>query len=436
MNNIILNFINKQQFALANIYYSNLLNNTEPNSGIVNDGALLIDIQPDNMKVDVKYLTLDMVPLEQDIRERLSQMIKYNNDGKILPKRDGKDIQVINLEPFPENMKISIPDYMLYYIILDRSNSIKKYYIMEGVVEAFNICNTKHAQFVFRTEVDAKVPYNENIDTDKTVFRNCWNIKNTETGTNFLKYCEKCLNSETEFSNFRRNPHFTNVVITYDKKYGAACLDVIKQNWSGDIGTIIKKDCKIGGAVLCDYTDFNGAVNSIKYLKTTIEIMKHFGNNMFDNANIVEIGQGYGGLCNIIQNMSKISSYTMIDDPIVSKLAHKYLNGVQNDKLIFNPLISNLLPSYNLLISEYGLCEMDDRGVDWYFSMIVRRCENVYLAMNIWNNHTKTRFINKLGIIFNKIEEYPEYPATRWNNYVIICKENMLLNSTQYNKDI
>ena len=137
---------------------------------------------------------------------------------------------------------------------------------------------------------------------------------------------------------------------------------------------------------------------------------------------IIEFGGGYGGLCNIISKSVKLTDYTFVEIEAPLELAKKCF--INTDVNVITYLPEDAIKEdkkYDLFISEYGFCELNDDGMDKYICLL-EKSNNAYLTMNLWDKNKKTKFKNKLNTIFDTVEEHPLYIGSEWGDYVLVCK--------------
>jgi len=473
MNNTLYNFINAHQFQLTNIFYSNRHTKGE--------GALYVDVNPAENKVDVKFLEKKDIP--QDVEDLFNKYTTSEKEDKAVKKDENKDYLVIDMSPIPDKLQLHIPDYLLYFIIKDNNYKEEgkegdRHFLLVGAVESFNYCGKRKNKFVFRCEVDKKKKDNNkdnnqdnnkenNEDNSNTKNKqetyygiDGWTIAETHTGTTFLNYCKSLFDDTDEgkekIKNFRKAPEFAEIITTYSRRYGEVCimqglintafghnLDNIPEEIGNPLATY---QFKIGnGDKLREFS-----VDTLRYMKTTSHILSLLGDitkeaelrvkqdsksNMYDlsNFNIIEIASGYGGLCNMFSRIIDYKSYTLIELPELAKLSTYFLNENKllsednKNSILINPETTNQ-DTYDLCISEFGICEFDEKCQSFYMNRIVKRSHRAYFVMNIWDDVLKRKFKDKLSMIFKNVEELPEQPKTKWNNYIYYCYNNVFIN--------
>ncbi len=125
-----------------------------------------------------------------------------------------------------------------------------------------------------------------------------------------------------------------------------------------------------------------------------------------DNIDIVEIGGGYGGLCLALHFLCKnINSYTICDLLPVMKLQEMYLNA-------FNISLSNEVKPNSILISCYGLSELDQYTRDRYINVLHTSIQHGFIVWNIPGDDIEK-------ILKRKCTIEPERPMTRDGNVFV-----------------
>ena len=163
------------------------------------------------------------------------------------------------------------------------------------------------------------------------------------------------------------------------------------------------------------------------------------------NWNILEFGGGYAGLCHILSYFIKWNKYYFVEIKEPLELAKKclmYMKSLSKDSgICWNPEnilnetketennVICLLPEdvnknikYDLFISEFGFCELNENGMEKYM-FILENSKNAYLSMNLWDRYKKKILKDKLLTIFKTVDEYPVFIKSEWGDYVWICKK-------------
>lgn len=120
---------------------------------------------------------------------------------------------------------------------------------------------------------------------------------------------------------------------------------------------------------------------------------------------IVDIGGGYGNLCNTVYNMGFDGSYTIYDFPIINKIQQRFLSNTCPTKQIQYKQLADdwTIDQNSLLIATYSMSEMplEDRE-------IVSSHLNKFKSIFIIYQKTFDEFPNKQ--YFNSlVENHPEF---------------------------
>lgn len=260
-----------------------------------------------------------------------------------------------------------------------------------------------------------------------------WTVEGTETGDVFFDFCSNATKNDLYFRTFRRNPKFTNIVISGKQWHGEKHIQRLTESGSPLLQkmTEFRKNETYGSPVVYMYSVYGRfAPDTLRYVNSLFEMVREFGE--MENWDMIELGGGYGGLCRIISCYVSYQNYTLVEVPQVLELAKKWLqkHALTNIKFLHPAQFSESTDeqeekqTYDLLISEYSLSEMDEDGINYYFRHLVCRSRNCYLAMNIWEEDKKTKFVERLRSTFMVVKELSAYPTTEWPNYILIGKGN------------
>jgi len=226
---------------------------------------------------------------------------------------------------------------------------------------------------------------------------------------------------DNNLTDWKRHPDVTTMLehlaINYAKIYLQNLLD------DGVNPQIIQELCSLndqfGNANVQEFeNNIHSSPSSIRYVRHAIDICNLIKNKNFKKVNIVEIGGGYGGLCLVLNALSKhlgivIDKYFIYDLPETQKLQRYYLNSSSNVRWKpANSFASNFITidgEINILVSCYCLSEIDDNYKLEYLRNLLPKVACGYLAWN-WGD--------KSGLPENKTD-VPEYPDTGNGNTII-----------------
>lgn len=150
----------------------------------------------------------------------------------------------------------------------------------------------------------------------------------------------------------------------------------------------------------------------------TLRFMKVLGDIFFNmdvaRQKIVEIGGGYGGQCKTITALYDHVSYTIIDIPESLEVSKAYLN---DPSVTFMSCENIQQRQYDLVISDYCISELDEKGIDFYIDSVVNHCKAGYFTCN--KIGATEHLIKRLEENFT-LRITPEEPKTSKHDNIII----------------
>lgn len=216
------------------------------------------------------------------------------------------------------------------------------------------------------------------------------------------KYKQACLRLADDLTDFKQDPDYigyvgndtrgAGVILAFDKVVN---LPYVSEN------------DKVGSPTLHEGKSA-GTLRFMKVVQDTLE---------WDIKDIVEIGGGYGGQA-LVFNKLRPTKYTIIDIPEALKLAKAYLKDIKV-KFISSENVPKI--ETDLLISDYCISELNNKGVDFYLDRI--KAKYYYFTCNNMGE-SKDYLVNRLKE-FCDITVVPEEPKTsHHDNYVIYAVAN------------
>lgn len=252
-----------------------------------------------------------------------------------------------------------------------------------------------------------------------------WIPKET-TGNPFFIECNKIINDDILFENFKRNNIFCAII-------GNDVRDNVISNslYNRVKDTVLYKDIEkyktndIYGNPVKYYYDDIGYISpgTLYFIDVLADILNKFNN--IDKLNILEIGSGYGGQAKIILDYG-IKEYTCLDVKEPLSLCKKYLDLFEytNVKYIdVNNIETNLFDKYDLVISNWCLSEFDINGMEYYIEHVIKFINKGYFLMNIWENDRKEFLIENMKKYFTNIYIEEEKTKTNSNNNFLLYIE-------------
>jgi len=266
------------------------------------------------------------------------------------------------------------------------------------------------------------------------------------TYTLHQEFITNLLDKDIKEIQFKNNPNYNTVLENLSREHGAEYLKRIETQFPDitfeDIRQYINTNDKYGGAVKTIFTMSNmkllycSPIN-LRYIYHALLILKYYQET--GCKHIVELGQGYGGLFLAIRQFTPkfpracIQRYSMIDLPMSSQLARKYLEAHEAtlppsptqwetyDPTTLDTLIQDTFGSdETFFISNYCFTAIDPIYQARYQQQIIDKCTHGFL---VW----QTCFgadINRVDQILHKTtinhpEEDPQTgPAHAKNFYV------------------
>jgi putative sugar O-methyltransferase len=260
--------------------------------------------------------------------------------------------------------------------------------------------------------------------------------------------CKEAATNEAAFSQFKRDPRYTDVLEHVSKPLGDEYLKHIVPSslWNEEMIEKYSKNDSLGNPVTFEFMPWGSwSPTTLRYIKQALEIRKIFGD--LSEKNIVEIGGGYGGLCKILFDIfPDIESYTIIDLEPAVQLDGKYLSTLfeqevrkEKDYLWVVGKVrliaidqaprkwENLCDKIDLVISNYAFSECVEDIQNKYCNDIFSKSPAGYLTINslvIDSVKSKKTLSEKITSYFQevdiKIED--ENPLSGEGNYLLTWK--------------
>ena len=169
------------------------------------------------------------------------------------------------------------------------------------------------------------------------------------------------------------------------------CTTLLPQEWE-KLSRI--KNREVGNPYSIHY---NNECVCLDYLQAVFEM--NFMDKLvsFENAEIIEIGAGYGRTCHALLSNYEISSYSIVDLNNSLELSKQYLKAVLDesnyDKISFidvDSFQSKSDKNFTICINIDSFAEMDEKTVHLYLDFINKQCENFYVKNPVGKYSDKT----------------------------------------------
>ena len=229
------------------------------------------------------------------------------------------------------------------------------------------------------------------------------------------------------FARFKRHPDYRLILEHVTEAYGRQYLDLILSSSPDLMGRIelFKSNDQLGDPHLSVYPE-TGAISpsTLRYIYVAAELRRLFGLSL--GAKIAEIGVGYGGQLLVNDKVFAYGEAHLFDLPPVLELASRCLEAhVLNGS--YRTVTINQHPGdhdYDLVISNYAFSELPTELQRAYVRKVMVRAKRGYLTMN--SGRAGNPFVGDhlsleaLRGILPSFEVLEEFPATPFNNYVIV----------------
>lgn len=228
----------------------------------------------------------------------------------------------------------------------------------------------------------------------------------------YIDVCKKAIDDASLFSTFRRNPAYTTILEHVTEEQGLLYLCRLSDRALANLYMAAKNDL-VGCPVTMSAYQSRISPTTLRYLKVADEIAYLFGS--LDGFEVAEIGVGYGGQCRILNLFGNLYSYTLLDIPVVTDLAEKYLTH-------FNGLCrlwkcDLWWAHYDLIISNYAFSELD-RVTQMLYLSILQRSKRGYITYNKVSPYESLSVEEICDAVGGHV--IPESPLTHQGNCIIV----------------
>jgi hypothetical protein len=219
-------------------------------------------------------------------------------------------------------------------------------------------------------------------------------------------FIHSILDKTIEEIQFKNNPAYNGVLEGLSKDFGTEILKYIETNYPQitfeDMRAFIQVNDKYGGTVKSIFTTSKMKLlycspTTIRYILHALLILDYYKETMCKN--IVELGQGYGGLFLAINMFANkfpdvcIRKYIMVDMPNSSQLTRKYLEAHKNVITIPYEVYDSVnmpndiprttdsqSPNESFFISNYCYTALPRDTMKFYTNNLIRPCTHGFLT--------------------------------------------------------
>ena len=205
----------------------------------------------------------------------------------------------------------------------------------------------------------------------------------------YITICKHAFENQAVFNNFRRYSSFVMIVehvpVELAEKY---LLNISKNNPEllEQMAEFSNANDLFGNPFLASWDSFgisHVSPTTIRYVKVLSDLTTLYGD--LSGFNIVEIGAGYGGLCNIIHKKQKFARYYDVDLPEPLALSSLYCKrlGIDNFNVVQIDSLEKLEDvEIDLVISNYAFSECNYETQDIYIDKILSKAKRGYITHN------------------------------------------------------
>jgi putative sugar O-methyltransferase len=256
--------------------------------------------------------------------------------------------------------------------------------------------------------------------------------------------CREAVLTNETFESFKKDSRYCAVLEHVSFEQGVAYIDEIfklcpDMFHSHVLSRMLRNDRQGHPSVFefqnpVSKTSFTASPTTLRYMKVVSDLTHYFGKPVLNDAHVVEIGPGYGGLNIVLQHWARIDHYWGIDLMEPRNLASKYvkyfnaieakttfLTTEQIDEAISN--LKRLQGKTVVGISNYAFSECDRDVRSNYIRNVFRYCHYGYLTINYLND-VEVQEIEDLLTCECKntrtIRRLAEIPSTGDRNIILI----------------
>lgn len=257
---------------------------------------------------------------------------------------------------------------------------------------------------------------------------NGWDI-NPNDAKEYINICNKILEDDEVFSNFKVLPEYNVILEHVDFELGQKYFDYIqevgKEIYDENLDQFLENDL-IGNPKQFVYGDGKISPTTLRYIKNCLDLSSICENE--EISKVVEIGGGYGGLCKTLSVLCDFDEYINVDLSEGLKVQEKYLKNFSKIYSKIKFISCERLDSIydiDLLISNYSLSELDIQSQLNYYDKVIKNSKIVYITYNLMVDNVYDNYnciVSKLkddGFTF--YNNYSECGNTK--NIIIVAKK-------------
>lgn len=214
--------------------------------------------------------------------------------------------------------------------------------------------------------------------------------------TDYPSFCSQAIQDPEIFKKFRSHPSYQQVY-GVPASTGQEYLNFICKRYPYLIHDfdVCRKNDKVGKPTIINYGRYGVfCPQTLKEIKIIGDLKDYFGD--LSHLKIVEIGDGYGGLCHLLNILGGFASYTIIGRAECNNLTMKYLElqGIYNINFINIQELTEI-PHCDLVISSDSFSQINSTEQQKCFDLLLKHASNGYLTLNsISSGNTSSHSVN------------------------------------------
>jgi putative sugar O-methyltransferase len=222
--------------------------------------------------------------------------------------------------------------------------------------------------------------------TTKTTYVASRGLRSDSDNGIYPETARRAAREPREFTKFKRNPVYRQILEHVDEEQGARYLQQIQEKWPRLVDEIekFKINDVIGHPIRFRYPR-TGEISptTLRYLKVASDLRELFGD--LAGFHVAEIGCGYGGQFLLADCLWALGSWTLFDLDPVLELVSRYLE-CHLLKSVYKPITLNRFDSqtarFDLAISNYAFSELPKALQLGYLAKVLCKAKRGYMTMN------------------------------------------------------
>jgi hypothetical protein len=205
----------------------------------------------------------------------------------------------------------------------------------------------------------------------------------------FAQACLSAANDEAQFLHFKKNSFFNLLWENRTLEEGEAYLRTISEKYPllKEKFEAFRRLDQLGGPRIYDYGQAGFfSPSTLRFVMIAGDVESKIGG--LSEKSVVQIGAGYGGLCKVMNDVSKAKSYMLVDLPEQLALAKKCLDQLGLDNVSY--LTPEELPKnahYDLVISDMSFSEFSASYQVLFFERVLSCSSSGYVLGHVFPKH-------------------------------------------------